>query len=58
MHLNAEALVNIAAHGDIGAEKHFEIDVWFLRNSLQQRRLVLDGMGHKVGEAELASFRE
>jgi hypothetical protein len=41
----------------IGAEEYFQVDVRLLRDSPQQRRLVLNGVGNKIGEAELALIR-
>jgi hypothetical protein len=31
--MHAEALVDVAEHGVVGAEKYFEVNVWLLRDS-------------------------
>ncbi len=54
MDADAEALVRIAAKGEVGAEEDGEVDVGFLRDASQQGGLVLDGVTDQVGELDPA----
>ena len=53
--LDAEALVLVAADGEVRAEEDGEVDVGLARDAAEQRRLVLDGVRDDVGEAHRMS---
>ncbi len=50
--VDAEAVVGVAAEGEVGGEEDGEVDVGLARDAAEQRCLVLDGMADQVGEAE------
>jgi hypothetical protein len=47
--MNAEALVDITAHRNVGAEKYHQINIRLLSNPSEKRSLILDRMGYKIG---------
>jgi hypothetical protein len=49
---DAEALVLVAADGEVGAEEDGEVDVGFAGDAAKQRCLVLDGMADEIGQPD------
>ena len=49
---DTETLILVAPDGKVRPKEHRERNIRLFRNAAQQRRLVLDGVAHQVGEPD------